>query len=136
MASNRIVFNSSVWNFVKMEGHPDLPGQKLIEVEKDGVDGVAYVESEFRSDDSAIYVMGIAVDNADRQLFIANMKNLQGTQVALYTASGDLYNGVVIKDVKLLEAKFMLVCQWLGVSFPNSWKLRWQLTVRYPYGAF
>jgi hypothetical protein len=136
MPNNRIQYGSSVWNFVRMEGHPDLPGQHLISVEKDGVDGVAFVESEFRADPTPIYLMGIAVNDYDKLLFIANMKNLQGTQVSLYTADGTAYHGVVITASKLISCKFQLVCQWLGVTFLNSYKLTWQLTVRYPYGSF
>lgn len=136
MPNNRIVRGASTWNFVKISGNPDLPGMELEAIEKHGVDGVAFREMQFRADSTPLYLQGIGVNFADMQLFVANMKNLQGTQVLLYTATGLSYNGVAIEKVTLLSTKACHVQQWLGVSFPNSYRIQWQFTVRYPYGSF
>jgi len=136
MAYNRIVFGSYTWDFLEISGHPDLPGQQLKAIEKDGVDGVAFKEMEFRAAPTSIYLRGLAVDAADMQLFIANMKNLQGTQVQLWTSAGLYYNGVVILNVTHNSSKFLHVAQWGATSYPNSWEIKWQMTVQYPYGSF
>jgi len=136
MAYNRIVFGSYTWDFLEISGHPDLPGQQLKAIEKDGVDGVAFKEMEFRAAPTSIYLRGLAVDAADMQTFIANMKNLQGTQVQLWTSAGLYYNGVVILNVTHNSSKFLHVAQWGATSYPNSWEIKWQMTVQYPYGSF
>lgn len=136
MAYNRIVFGSYTWDFLEISGHPDLPGQQLKAIEKDGVDGVAFKEMEFRAAPTSIYLRGLAVDAADMQLFIANMKNLQGTQVQLWTSAGLYYNGVVILNVTHNSSKFLHVAQWGANTYPNSWEIKWQMTVQYPYGSF
>ena len=136
MPVNRIEFGAWAWDFVRISGYPDLPGQNLIKVEKDGVDGVAFIESEFRAESTPIYPVALAVNAADMQTWVANMKNLQGTQVLLYTATGLSYNGVVIERVSHLGAKYQGQALWYGGVFPNSYLLRWEMTVRYPYGSF
>ena len=136
MPYNRIVYGSSFWDFIEISGHPDLPGQTLKAIEKDGVDGVAFKEMQFSANSTPLYLRGLAVDAADLQLFIANVKNLQGTQVTLYTSSGIAYNGVVIESVTHNSSKFLHVAQWQQYTFPNSWEIKWQIVVRYPYGSF
>ena len=136
MPYNRITNGFGTWDFVEISGHPDLPGQELKAIEKDGVDGVAYKEMQFSARSTPLYLRGIATDAADLQLFIANMKNLQGTQATIYTSSGIAYNNVVIENVTHNSSKYLHVAQWQGVSFPNSWEVKWQITVRYPYGSF
>lgn len=136
MPYNRIVHNSSYWDFIEISGHPDLPGQTLKTIEKDGVDGVAYKEMAFRANSTPIYLRGLATDAADLQLFIASMKNLQGTQVTIYTSSGIAYNNVIIESVTHNSSKFLHMAQWAAYTFPNSWEVKWQMVVRYPYGSF
>ena len=136
MPVNRIVYGSSFWDFIEISGHPDLPGQTLKAIEKDGVDGVAFKEMQFSANPTPLYLRGLAVDAADLQLFIANVKNLQGTQVTLYTSSGIAYNGVVIESVTHNSSKFLHVAQWQATTFANAWEIKWQIVVRYPYGSF
>lgn len=136
MPVNRIEFQSLAWNFVSIEGEPDLPGMETEEITKRGVDGVAFVESSFQADTTPMYLTGLAVNYAEMLAWKSSMKNLQGTQVLLYTATGVPYNGLFIKKVTLLSTKYQLVASWLGGVFPDSYKLRWQIMVRYPYGSF
>ena len=136
MPYNRIVHNSSFWDFIEISGHPDLPGQELKAIEKDGVDGVAYKEMQFSAKSTPLYLRGLATDAADLALFIANVKNLQGTQSTIYTSSGIAYNGVVIESVTHNSSKVLHVAQWQATTFTNAWEVKWQMVVRYPYGSF
>lgn len=136
MAYNRIQNSFGTWDFIEISGHPDLPGQQLKTIEKDGVDGVAFKEMEFRAASTSLYLRGLATDASDMQTWIANMKNLQGTQVELWTSAGLYYNGVVITNVTHNSSKFLHVAQWGPYSFSNCWELKWQMTVQYPYGSF
>lgn len=136
MPYNRITNGFGTWDFVEISGHPDLPGQQLKAIEKDGVDGVAFKEMAFSARATPLYLRGLATDAADLQLFIANMKNLQGTQATIYTSSGIAYNNVVIENVTHNSSKLLYVAQWQGTTFSYPWEVKWQMTVRYPYGSF
>ena len=136
MPANRIVYGVSYWDFIEIKGHPDLPGQTLKTIRKDGVDGVAFKEMEFSANPTPLYLRGLAVDAADMQLFIANVKNLQGTQVTIYTSSGIYYTGVVITSVTHNSTKRLHTAMWNGTEYPNSYEIQWQITVQYPYGSF
>lgn len=136
MSYNRITYGATSWDFIEISGHPDLPGRQLKAIEKDGVDGVAFKEMEFKAAPSSLYLRALATDAADMQVWIANVKNLQGTQVQLWTSAGLYYNGVVILNTTHNSSKFLHVAQWGPYSYPNSWELKWQITVQYPYGSF
>lgn len=136
MPANRIVYGSYTWDFIEISGQPDLPGMNLKAIEKDGVDGVAFKEMEFKANSSPLYLRGLAVNLADAQLFIANIKNLQGTQITLYTATGLQYNGLVVESVTHNSTKYLHVAQWGAYTYPASYEIQWQMVVRYPYGSF
>ena len=65
MAYNRIQNGFGTWDFIEISGHPDLPGQQLKAIEKDGVDGVAFKEMEFRAAPTSLYLRGLATDASD-----------------------------------------------------------------------
>ncbi len=136
MARNRIVYGLSTFDFIEISGHPDLPGQELKTIHKDGVDGVAFKEMEFVAKPSSLYLRGLAGDYAELQLSIANVKNLQGLQVDIYTSTEVLYEGVVVLNVTHNGSKFLSLAQWGGTTYTNCYEIRWQLTVQYPYGSF
>lgn len=136
MAKNRIVYGLSTFDFIEISGHPDLPGRELKAIHKDGVDGVAFKEMEFVAKPSSLYLRGLATNFADLQLFIANVKNLQGTQVTIYTSTEVQYDGVVILNTTHNGSKFLSLAQWGGTTYTNCYEVRWQITVQYPYGSF
>lgn len=136
MPQNRIANVFGTWDFVSISGHPDLPGMELETITKNGVDGAGFREGQFRAEETPIYLTGIGVNYADMVNFVANMKNLQGTQATLWTSAEVAYHGVVIKRSVHLNTKAMLVQHWQGVTYPNSYRIRWQLTVQWPYGSF
>lgn len=136
MPRNRIVYGLTTWDFIEISGHPDLPGQTLKTIQKDGVDGVAFKEMAFTAQPTSMYLRGLAINYADLQLFIANVKNLQGCQVSIYTSTETLYNGVVILNTTHNSTKFLSLAQWGANTYTNCYEIRWQMTVQYPYGSF
>ena len=136
MPANRITNAFGTWDFVEIKGHPDLPGQELKAIEKDGVDGVAFKEMQFSADPTPLYLKALAVSPADLLLWIANMKNLQGTQATLYTSTGVLYTGIIIRKSTHNSTKYLHAALWNGAVVSPAYEVQFQMTVQYPYGSF
>lgn len=136
MPSNRLANAFGTWDFISLKGHPDLPGMQVEPITKRGVGGVAFLEEAFRAEPTPIYLHGLVETLPQLAVALSDMKNLQGTQVSLYDSSGQLYNGVVITNVRHIRNKFVLKPSWLNVSYASGWRFTHSMIVHYPYTSF
>lgn len=136
MPANQITNGFGTWNFVSIKGYPDLPGMQLAAIEKRGYSGLAFLEEAFRAEPTPIYCQTLVETALQKTQAIAQVKNLQGTQVTLYDACGDAYVGLVMKRVVHVRSTFVLRPQWLGVSYASGYRLQFSMVVQYPYGSF
>lgn len=136
MPSNRIVYGASTWDFISIGSHPDLPGMNLKTIKRTGVSGRAYKEMDFDAEPTPIYLRAHALNFADAMDWIANMKNLQGTQVTLWDSTGQPYSGVVIESMRHTMTQAVTTAVWLGASLGAGYRLNFSAVVTYPYGSF
>jgi len=135
MPNNRIVYGLSYWDFISIKGYPDLPGMKLKTIEKDGVDGAAFLEMHFSADPTPLYCHALVETEVQMNQFVADLKNLQGTNVTLYDAVNYPHD-VVITSVRRTSTKRVTKPTWGGVSYSNGYKMTFALIVRNPNGSF
>ena len=136
MPENQIVYGGLTFNFVSAGGNIDLPGMTLEAIEKRGVDGVAFLENAFRAEPSPIYLRVLVSSYAALQQAVADMKNLQGTQVTFYDATGLSYSGVVITNTRHTNTRRVLNATWLGTHYASGYMATFSMTMHYPYGSF
>lgn len=136
MAHDRIVYGIYSWDFVAIEGIPQVVQRTLKAVKQPGVDGVAFKYMANDAQPSRLTLIAVATDQSDEEAWIAAMANLTGRQVSIYSSTGVAYHNQVFHEVAHRSANRMEVAAWANVDLGSTSRLLvFDVTVQYPYGA-
>jgi hypothetical protein len=136
MAHDRITYGSFFWDFVRLDGQPQLPQRKLKTIKMPGVWGKAFKLMSVEADPARVVMEAAAVNEADEIDWIAAMFELTARPVGLYTGTGLLYQNQVFHEVRHERSVKMAVAAWGPVDLgADARLLTFSATVEYPFGV-
>lgn len=136
MPHDRITYGLFTWDFVRLDGQPQIPQRKLKTIKMPGTWGKAFKIMSMEADGARVTLEAAAVDEADEYAWIASMFELTGRPVSLYTGTGVLYQNQIFYDVRHEGTVKMAVANWGGINLgPDARLLTFSATVEYPFGS-
>lgn len=136
MPRDRIVFGSYIWNFVSIQGQPQIPSRVLKTIKMPGVDGKAFKFMSAEAPPARLTLIAPAVDAADQEAWIVAMSELTGRQVTVWDSTGVAYNNQVFHEVVLRGVQTVTVGAFNGISLGSTGRLlTFEATLEYPYGS-
>lgn len=136
MAHDRITWGAYTWDFVRIDGFPQVVQRTLKPVKQPGVDGVAFKYMSNDAQPSRLTLYAVATDQADEEAWITSMMNLTGRQVTVYGGTGVTYANQVFSEVVHRASNAMEVAAWANVSLGSTGRLLvFEATVQYPFGS-
>lgn len=136
MPHDRITYGLFTWDFVRLDGQPQIPQRKLKTLKMPGVWGKAFKIMSQEADPARVVLEAAAINEADEYDWIAAMHELTARPVSLYTGTGILYQNQIFHEVKHEGSVKMAVASWAGINLgPDARLLTFSATVEYPFGS-
>lgn len=133
---NVIESNIGAFQFIRINGVVDLPGEIQKPIIKAGVGGVAFKSMGWRAEPVSQTLVTLAADVSILQSRRVAFANLQGQAVTIWDWAGFYYNNVVLNRFHVDRYHLMGPTWWLGTYYAAPWRIMISATVTYPYGTF
>lgn len=136
MPHDRIVYGIYYWDFVRLDGQPQMPQRILKRIKMPGVWGKAFKIMSQEAAPARVKLLAPAINAADEIDWIVAMRELTARPVGLYTGTGIFYQNQVFHELTHEGSEKMHVASWAGLDLGSDARLlTFSATVEYPFGS-
>lgn len=136
MPHDRITYSVYTWDFVQIQGVPNIPQRKLKTIKMPGVWGKAFKFMSIEADPARLTLVAAAINQADEEAWIASMAELTGRPVTVYSSTGVPYYNQIFHEVRHVSTTTVAVGAFANVDLGSTGRLlTFEATLEYPYGV-